>query len=99
MYRVICTVSILMFSAWVSVRAADPLEDFDATTATVGQGTNGLETPVNQLVTSAGILVELPGVRPNALALSPDGRLLVTSGLTSELITADPETGKIRQHV
>ena len=99
MYRVICAVSILMFSAWVSVRAADPLEDFDATTATVGQGTNGLETPVNQLVTPAGILVELPGVRPNALALSPDGRLLVTSGLTSELITADPETGKIRQHV
>ena len=57
-------------------------ENFDATTETVGHSTNGLETPVNQLVTPAGTQVELPGIRPNALALSPDGKLLVTAGLT-----------------
>lgn len=45
--------------------------DFDATTGTVGPTTNGLVTPVNQLVTPAGNLVELPGMRPNALALTP----------------------------
>ena len=74
-------------------------DDFDATTETVGPATNGLETPVNQLVTPAGIQVELPRVRPNALALSPDGKILVTAGLTHELIVVDPATGKILQHV
>jgi len=74
-------------------------DDFAATTAIVGYGTNGLDTPVNQLVTPAGTLVKLPGIRPNALALSPDGKLLVTSGLTQELIVIDPATGEISQHV
>jgi DNA-binding beta-propeller fold protein YncE len=74
-------------------------ENFDATTVIVGRETNGLETPDNQRVTPAGALVELPGVRPNALALSPDGKILVTSGLKPELVVVDPATGKIRQHV
>ena len=74
-------------------------DDFDATTETVGRDANGLDTPVNQLVTPAGTLVELPGIRPNALALSPDGKLLVTAGLTRELIVVDPATGKILQRV
>lgn len=99
MERVICNVVLALFLVCPLVRAADSPHDFGATTAIVGQGTNGLETPVNQLVTPAGIFVELPGVRPNALALSPDGRLLVTSGQTHELLVADPVTGKIRQHV
>ena len=79
--------------------AADLPNDFDATTETVGHNTNGLETPVNQLVTPAGIFVELPRVRPNALALSPDAKLLVTSGMTRELLVVDPLTGKILQPV
>ncbi len=54
---------------------------------------------MNQLVTPAGINIELPGIRPNALALSPDDRLLVTSGLTNVLLVLDPETGGIRQQV
>jgi YVTN family beta-propeller protein len=74
-------------------------EGFDATTETVGPTANGLVTPVNQLVTPAGVQVALPRVRPNALALSPDGKLLVTAGLTHELIAVDPATGKILQHV
>jgi YVTN family beta-propeller protein len=73
--------------------------DFGATTETVGCQTNGFETPVNQLVTPAGIQVELPHIRPNALALSPNKRILVTSGLTHELIVVDPTTGKISQRV
>jgi DNA-binding beta-propeller fold protein YncE len=73
--------------------------NFDATTQIVGHNTNGLETPVNQLVTPAGTLIPLPGVRPNALALSPDGKLLVTSGLINELLVFDPATGKNTQQV
>jgi len=56
-------------------------------------------TPVNQVLTPIGIQVELPGMRPQALALSPDGRQLVTSGKTQELVLIDPQTGEIRQKV
>lgn len=73
--------------------------EFDATTSTVGREAGGLETPVNQLLTPTGKQIELPGMRPNALALSPDGRLLVTSGLKEELVAVDPASGRIRQHV
>jgi YVTN family beta-propeller protein len=74
-------------------------EDFDATTAPVGHAAGGLITPVNQLVTPAGTQVELPGMRPEALALSPDGRLLVTAGLTHELVAVDPANGQVIQRV
>ncbi len=74
-------------------------DGFDSTTAIVGRSTNGLVTPVNQLVAPAGIQVELPGIRPNALALSPDGKSLVTSGLTTNLIDVDTATEKISQRV
>ena len=82
-----------------TVLAAYSQENFDATTETVGHNANGTQTPVNQLLTPAGAWVPLPGIRPNALALSPDGKLLVTSGLTDELLAVDPVTGKILQHV
>jgi DNA-binding beta-propeller fold protein YncE len=73
--------------------------DFDATVETVGRSTNGLVTPVNQLITPAGILVELPGMRPNALALGPGGKILVTAGLSHELVAVNPATGEILQRV
>jgi len=66
----------------------------------VGQvGTNRFYTPANQILTPAGLQVELPGMRPQAIALSPDGRLLVTAGKTHDLIVLDPKTGRILQHV
>jgi DNA-binding beta-propeller fold protein YncE len=55
--------------------------------------------PVNQVVAPIGIQLELSGLRPQVLALSPDGRLLVTSGKTHELVAVDPATGEIRQRV
>ena len=64
------------------VRGADAAGDYDATTESVGRSPNGVETPVNQRLTPAGKLVELPGLRPQALALSPAAKLLVTAGLT-----------------
>ena len=60
---------------------------------------DAIVTPVNQLLTPYGRQVELNGLRPQALALSPDGRLLVTSGKTSELIVIAPDTGEVRQRV
>jgi len=96
-FFVFCLQAILISTlAWAQ---SSPDNAFDATTATVGHSFNGLETPVNQLVTPAGIWVPLPGVRPNALALSPNHKLLVTSGLLEQLISIDPATGKVLQHV
>ena len=89
---------LIGFTFAVAAGAPDA-DDFDATTNAVGRNAVGLETPVNQLVTPAGMQVELPGIRPDALALSPDGKLLVTAGLTHELIAVNPATGKILQHV
>src|SRR5204863_236801 len=66
----------------------------------VGQiSTNAYYTPANQILTPFGRQVELPGMRPQAIALSPDGKLLVTAGKTHELIVIDPANGVILQHV
>ncbi len=71
-----------------------------ATREKVGQvGTNRYYTPANQILTPAGIQVALPGMRPQAIALSPNGRLLVTAGKTHDLVVIDPATGKVTQHV
>ena len=81
-----------------------PVRSGEATNAgpseTVGRaGTNRVITPVNQILTPAGLQVELPGLRPQAIALSPNGRLLVTCGKTAELVVLDPATGSILQRV
>jgi YVTN family beta-propeller protein len=62
-------------------------------------GTNRTVLPVSQILTPAGRQVALAGLRPQALALSPDGRLLVTSGKTAELVVVDPVQGVVRQRV
>ncbi len=56
-------------------------------------------TPVNQVLTPYGTQLDLPGMRPQALALSPDGRLLAVSGKTNQLLIVDPATGQIAQQV
>ena len=71
-----------------------------ADTEAVGRHGGGRTVlPVNQVVTPPGLQVELPGLRPQALALSPDGRLLLTAGKTAELVVVDPATGAVRQRV
>jgi YVTN family beta-propeller protein len=55
--------------------------------------------PVNQVLTPLGIQTTLPGMRPQALALSPDGKLLAVSGKTPALIILDAVTGKFKQEV
>ena len=55
--------------------------------------------PVNQIAAPAGRQIELSRVRPQALALSPDGSILVTAGKSAELIVIDPAAGAVRQRV
>ena len=54
-------------------------------------------TPVNQVLTPVGQEVDLPEMRPQTLALSPDGQVLVTSGKTAEIVVLSPTTGNILQ--
>src|SRR5438876_9638553 len=61
--------------------------------------TNRLITPVNQVLTPYGVQVDLPGLRPQALALSPNRKLLAVSGKSSQLLILDPATGEILQKV
>jgi YVTN family beta-propeller protein len=93
------TFFIALFSACLpALGAIDELPL--STNGPVGQvGTNAFATPINQLLTPAGRQIELPGLRPQAIALSPSGRFLAISGKTSELLLADPASGKIIRHV
>jgi YVTN family beta-propeller protein len=65
----------------------------------VGRSGKRTVLPVNQTLTPLGLQIDLPGLRPQGLALSPDGKILATSGKTSELIVMDPDTGAILQRV
>ena len=98
------------FSGWIGTSAllaslltgcqAPPPAAQVSTQDPVGEvGTNRYYTPANQLLTPAGVQVELPGMRPQALALSPDGRLLVTAGKTHDLVVLNPSSGAVLQRV
>ena len=77
-----------------------PVAAADGPDEPVGRATDGRTiTPVNQVLTPMGRQVELPGLRPQAIALSPDGRLAVTSGKTNEIVVVDPATGDVRLRV
>jgi DNA-binding beta-propeller fold protein YncE len=62
-------------------------------------GTNGVVLPVNQVITPAGEQLELKRLRPQVLVMSPDGRLLLTSGKTHDLIAINPDTLAVEQTV
>jgi YVTN family beta-propeller protein len=84
----------------LACRGQAPADPIFSTLETVGQiGTNRYYTPANQVLTPVGIQVELPGMRPQGIALSPNGRLLVAAGKTHDLVVIDPATGAIRQRV
>lgn len=73
---------------------------YPSTSEPVGRrSANRTVLPVNQVVTAMGKQIDLAGLRPQVLALSPDGKILLTSGKTSELIVLDAATGAVRQRV
>src|SRR5512140_3018624 len=94
------TLALLLFS-FAHVRAAEPAPTaLPPETEPVGfANPDHIVLPVNQVLTPAGRQVELPDLRPQAIALSPDGQLLVTAGKTHELVVLDPATGAILQKV
>ena len=62
-------------------------------------GANLYQTASGQMLTPTGRQIELPGMRPQALALSPDGRRLATAGKNHTLVLIDPADGRIVQTV
>lgn len=84
----------------VGCRFGPPSAGAFASQEMVGRaGVNRYVTPANQILTPTGFQVELPGLRPQALALSPDGRILLASGKTAEIVVIDPNTGGVIQRV
>lgn len=70
----------------------------ESETHTVGIDGEKVYLPTSQVLTPAGKTTELIGMRPVAVALSPDGRLLATAGKTSELVILDLTTdGKVQK--
>src|SRR5438552_12007221 len=66
--------------------------------STVGRvNVNSYITPTGQLLTPAGEQIELPGMRPQALAFSPDGKVLATSGKTNSVVLIDLASGLVLQ--
>ena len=59
--------------------------------------TNRYLTPTGQGLAPAGWQIDLFGIRPQALALSPDGALLAVAGSKDALILLDPDTGRVLQ--
>jgi YVTN family beta-propeller protein len=51
------------------------------------------------MLTPTGHQIELPGMRPQALALSPERNLLATGGKNHTLVLIDPADGRILQTV
>ncbi len=87
-----------LIGAW-SCAAQNDAASFSSREPARREAEGRLVTPVNQIVEPAGRQLDLPGLRPQALALSPDGRILVTSGKTHDLIVIDPVSARILQKV
>ncbi len=88
-------VSILAFAC--SAPVPEPLPPGRAP---VGRGSDGVQTtPANQTLSPHGVFVDLPGMRPQVLQPSADGRHLYVAGKTRELVVLDAATGAVRQRV
>jgi len=95
-----CPTVIIIFLAVLAATGSRTGEKGAADSDQAGTaGPQGTVLPVNQVVTPAGLQVPLPGLRPLALALSPDEKLLAVSGKTSEVVLIDPGSGRIRQRL
>jgi YVTN family beta-propeller protein len=84
----------------VSIGAAqDSGNDFSSREPATRAEGDRVVTPVNQIVEPAGRQVYLPKLRPQGLAVSPDGRILVISGKSHDLVVIDPVSAQVLQEV
>ncbi len=94
-----CSFWLALISLTIS-SATGQEEQIETTIDLVGRSREEyIVTPVNQLLTPYGRQVELAGLRPQALALSPDGKRLLVSGKTSQLQVIDVDTAEVVQRV
>jgi YVTN family beta-propeller protein len=81
------------------LEAKEPFALLVSSNAVGRVGPNRYVTPTGQVLTPAGRQVELPRMRPQALALSPNGQLLATAGKSAVLVLINPESGQVLQTV
>ena len=94
-----CLVGLVLISLGIGSAPGQEAQ-IESTTDLVGRSREEyIVTPVNQVLTPYGRQVELAGLRPQALALSPDGKRLLVSGKTSELLVIDVEKAEVIQRV
>lgn len=94
-----CSLCFVVILVGVSTAFAQA-EQIETTLDLVGRSREEyIVTPVNQLLTPYGKQVELAGLRPQAVALSPDGKRLAVSGKTSQVLVIDVEKGEVVQRV
>ncbi len=97
----VARVFVVFFCFAISANAKDPPDlEFGKTTEPVGPSAeaNQFTTPDNHRLAPAGKLIDLPGARPQGVALSPDGRLLVVGG-GKYLTVIDPTKGEIIERI
>lgn len=56
-------------------------------------------TPLIQTITPAGFKIDMPGMRPQVIAVSPDHKWIALSGKTNKLVVVNAETHQIAQSV
>ena len=94
--RLLATVFLpLALAACRSADDAHVVTSHDA----VGRHDGHTTTPVNQVLRPHGKFIDLDGLRPQVLALTPDGRSLLVAGKTNELLVLDPASGEVRARV
>ena len=92
-----CTVAVLLTLA---AACSSPNSKRPTPTDPVGRTKDGrLVLPQNQTLQPAGQMIELAGLRPQALLLSRDGKQLFVSGKTAELLVLDATTCAVLQRV
>jgi DNA-binding beta-propeller fold protein YncE len=64
----------------------------------VGASLHAIETPVTT-ITPTGFQVEMKGMRPQVLVLSPDGKSLFTSGKTNKLVVINADSHEVSQTI
>lgn len=91
---IFCLILLMLVSGCREEKVSGPGKE------TVGVDFSGrMVVPVNQVIQPYGLQVQLPGLRPQGLALSPDGKLVAVSGKSNELVIIDPVDLRIKQKV
>jgi YVTN family beta-propeller protein len=90
---------MLVLSYGCSTQPKTTSADFPVAEAFGQEETLERYVPTGQLLTPAGWQIPLPKMRPQGLALSPDGKLLAVAGNSERLLLLSTKTGETLQAV